>query len=145
MSIGKKMASTLLSAQGNLFDKPIAEGGMDVRHAFRAALSRAISGCKDSRYQIAGRVSEWGGRHVSKDMLDKYSSGNFDYGLHAEDLPSIVAATKSFGPVQVLLDPFGAAVVSPEETDYVRLARLLQEDQKRQIEIAQLKGKLGIK
>jgi hypothetical protein len=145
MSKGKKDLHNGLSNQGSLFDTKVSEGSLDLSMAFRDTLTRLFSGCKDSRFIIAAKISEASKKDISKDMLDKCTSSNTDYGLRAEHLPAVCYVTHSLDPARVLLAPLGAAVLGPEEADYVRLARLVQEDQKRQLEIAQLKARLGIK
>jgi len=145
MSNCKKKLHTEMSDQGRLFDSEIIEGALDVSLSFRGALSKAISRCKDSRWQIAAKISELTNRNISKDMLDKYTSSNLDYALRAEDLTAFCAVTKSLEPFRVLLEPLGCEVVDPKESKYVRLVRLERENARLQQEIERLRYELGIK
>lgn len=131
--------------QGRLFDSEIVEGALNVSMEFRAALSRAISKCKESRYQIAAKISELARHDISKDMLDKYTSSNLDYGLRAEDLPAALKAIGSLAPGRVLFEPLGCDLVDPQESELVKLARLEQENSKLQGEIWALRHRLGIR
>jgi hypothetical protein len=144
MSKCKKDLNSILSKQGNLFDSAIAEGALDVRGTFHDSLSKAISACKDSRYQIAAKMSELTLRNISKDMLDKYTSNNPDYELKAVDMPAFLYVTGTLTPMQILVEPIGATIISPEETEYVRLARALEAQKKWDIEVARLEAKLGV-
>lgn len=141
----KKILHNSLSDQGNLFDIPVAEGILDVSLSFRSALSRVFSRCKDSRYQLAAKLSEFTKRNISKDSLDKYVSSNLDYALRAEDLPATIAVTGSLEHVQVLLDPVGCSCVTPEDNRLLQLARLTQQRNHLSVEIARLETQLGIK
>ncbi|MBP7527562.1 MAG: hypothetical protein KA801_06550 [Syntrophorhabdaceae bacterium] len=144
MSIRNKTLRTPLSNQGDLFDIPLVEGSLDISLAFRAALSRVFSKCRDSRYQLAAKLSEFTKRNISKDALDKYTSSNLDYALRAEDLPATIAVTGSLEHVQVLLDPVGCSVVTPEDNKLLKLARLTQQRNSLSIEIARLESEMGI-
>lgn len=145
MTIKKKDLHRLLSTQQVLFDTQLSEGDLDVSLAFRDAVSKALRRTNVSRYQIAGRISELSRHNVSKDMLDKITSSNLDYGLRAEDLPALIMATGSVEPAEVLLNPLGYEIVSPEEGDYVRIARLEKQRSQLDAEIAKLRTKAGIK
>lgn len=144
MSIRNKRLHTPLSNQEGLFDIPLVEGSLDISLSFRAALSRAFSKCKDSRYQLAAKLSEYTKRNISKDSLDKCVSSNLDYALRAEDLPATIAVTGSLEHVQVLLDPVGCSVVTPEDNKLLKLARLTQQRNHLSIEIARLENEIGI-
>jgi hypothetical protein len=145
MSNSKKKLNILPSAQGSLFDTPVSEGALDVSLAFRDALSKSLSRCKDSRYQVAAKISELTKRNISKDMLDKYTSSNQDYGFRAEDLTAFCAVTGSLEPIRVLLEPIDCDVVDPNDSKYVRLAKLTQEKGRLLTEIARLEAELGVK
>jgi len=145
MSISKKHLNNPLSNLGPLFDSPIIEGSMDVGLKFRDILSKAFGRCKDSRYQLAGKLSEVTGRNISKDMLDKYTSSNFDYALRAEDLPGVILITQSLEVAQVLVEPVGCLVASPEDSKLLKLARLNKEKNKILSEIAALETQIGLK
>ncbi|MDR2018535.1 MAG: hypothetical protein LBQ00_06670 [Syntrophobacterales bacterium] len=145
MSNSKKQSTKVLSGQGSLFDTEISEGALDVSMAFRDALSKALTSCKDSRYQVAAKISELTKRNISKDMLDKYTSSNLDYGFRAEDLAAFCAVTGSLEPFRVLLSPLRCDVVDPHDSEYVRLAKLNQEKTRLLNEIAQVEFKLGLK
>lgn len=145
MTNTKKVPYGPVLNQTSLFDIPIEEGSMDVSLAFRAAFSKVISRCRDSRYQIAAKLSELTKRNISKDSLDKYTSSNLDYGLRAEDLPATIAVTGSLDHVQALLDPVGCAVIGPEDNKLLKLARLTQQRNHLSLEIARLETELGVK
>lgn len=141
----KELHKVVATGWGPLFDNPLSEGALDVSLAFRDALSKALSRCKESRYQIAGKLSELTRRNISKDSLDKYTSSNPDYGLRAEDLPGVLIITQSLEPIQALLDPIGCSVASPEDSRLLKLARLTQQKNHIALEIARLEAQLGMK
>ena len=149
MSIDKKKASTILSKQGILFDNPISEGALDVDLALRDALTKAIaqhsSRTRDSRYQIAAKMSELTSRNISKDMIDKYTSSNQDYRIYAADLTAFCAVCQTLEPFRVLLQPLGCDAVDPEDSKHIKLAKKKQELSKLMNEVAQLEQDLGIK
>ena len=136
----------VMSGQGLLFEELIiSEKALDVSLVFRDALSKALRRCKESRWQVAAKISELTGRNISKDMLDKYTSSNPDYGFRAEDLPAFCVVTKTIEPFRVLLEPLCCEVSDPEESKLVKLARLEQKKTRLEIEVARLKAELGIK
>jgi len=141
----KNVLHSTVSNQGILFDTSLSEGSLDVALSFRAALSKIFTKCKDSRYQLAGKLSELTRRNISKDSLDKYTSSNLDYALRAEDLPATIAVTGSLEHIQVLLDPVGCSVVTPEDNRLLKLARLTQQRNHLSLEIAKLETELGVK
>jgi hypothetical protein len=145
MTKQKKVLHNPLSNQAPLFDIPSVEGSLDVSLAFRGALSRVLSKCRDSRYQLSAKLSELTKRNISKDSLDKYTSSNLDYALRAEDLPATIAVTGSLEHIQVLLDPVGCSVVTPEDNKLLKLARLTQHRNHLSLEIARLETELGVK
>jgi len=144
MSKAKKELLIGTSAQCSLFESPIVEGALDVSLAFRDALSKALSRCKLSRWQVAAMMSELTRRNISKDMLDKYTSHNLDFGLRAEVLPALLYIVQSLDPARTLLSPVGGEVIDPGESKYVKLARLEQENQRLQNEMSKLRHELGI-
>jgi hypothetical protein len=145
MSKSKNKLNILPSKQGCLFDIPVSEGALDVSLAFRDALSKSLAHCRDSRYQVAAKISELTKRNISKDMLDKYTSSNLDYGFRAEDLTAFCAITGSLEAIRVLLEPISCDVVDPSDSKYVRLAKLTQEKARILAEIARLETELGVK
>ena len=145
MSNSKKKLSILPSNQGSLFDTPVSEGALDVSLSFRDALSKSLSRCKDSRYQVAAKISELTKHNISKDMLDKYTSSNIDYGFRAEDLTAFCAVTGSLESIRVLLGPISCDVVNPEDSEYVKLAKKNQEKSRLLKEIAELEARLGLR
>ncbi len=147
MSNRNKVSPAAASKQAGLFDadRAIVEGCLDVAGPFRHELSKALRNHADSRFIIAARISELSGKDLSKDMLDKCTSSNLDYGLRAEQLPAACHLLGTLKPFQALLDPLGAYVIGPEETDDLHLARLMRERQERDAEIERLSKKLGYK
>jgi len=140
----KKDLGNRLTGQKELFATDLSEGSLDVSLAFRGALSKAFSRCKQSRYQIAGLLSEATRRNISKDSLDKFCSSNLDYALRAEDLPAVIAVTQDIGFTQVLLNPVGCEILLPEDSKFVKLARLTQKKKEILSEIARLEAQLGM-
>jgi hypothetical protein len=134
-----------LSGQGSLFDTEIKEGALDISMSFRDAMSKALAASKDSRYQVAAKIAELTKRNISKDMLDKYTSSNPDYGFRAEDLTAFCAVTGSLEPFRVLLAPLGCEVVDPKDSKYVRLAKLNQQKTNLLTEIARIEVEIGVK
>ena len=145
MSNKYKKLHTTLSGQGGLFDTEISEGALDLSMVFRDSLSRALSARKESRYQVAAKISELTKRNMSKDMLDKYTSSNPDYELKAVDLPAFCAVTHTVEPFRTLLTPLDCDVVNPEDSKHLKLARLIQQQKSLAIEIARTEAELGIK
>ena len=145
MTNSKKNLHSPISNQEPLFDIPLAEGSLDVSLSFRAALSKVFSRCRDSRWGVASKLSEFVGRNISKDMLDKYCSNNLAFALRAEDLPATIAVSRSLEHIQVLLDPVGCSVVTPEDDKLLKLARLTQQKNHIALEIARLEIELGVK
>jgi len=145
MSNPKLFLRKALSGQGSLFDDKITEGGLDLSLIFRDSLSKALRKSPDSRWQIVAKISELTNHSISKDMLDKYTSSNLDYGFRAEDLTAFCAVTGSIDPFRVLLEPLGCDVLTPGEHDWIKLAKLEKENTQQQREIAELRLKLGIR
>ena len=145
MSKAKKNLHPFLSGQGSLFSDEITEGGLDVSLTFRDALSKALGRCKDSRWHIAAKISELTRHNITKDMLDKYTSGNLDYGFRAEDLTAFCAVTGSLIPFRMLLAPLNCDVIDPTESKHIKLIRLEQENHRLLREIEQLQRELGMR
>jgi hypothetical protein len=145
MSNPKLFLRKALSSQGSLFDTEITEGALDVSLIFRDSLSKALTRCKDSRWQAAAKISELTRHNITKDMLDKYTSSNLDYGFRAEGLTAFCAVTGSIEPFRALLAPIKCEVVDPTESKYIKLARLERENARLQEEIARLRVDLGIR
>ncbi len=146
MSTRRKDLTGLMSVQQKLFDNQITEGPLDVSMLFRDSLEKAVRALtSDSRYIVAAKISELVGRAISKDMLDKYTSNNQDYGLRAEHLPAFCVATQSVEPFKVLLAPLGHEVISPEDGKLVKLAKLTQRRRELDAEILRLEVSAGIK
>lgn len=144
MTKPKKDSLARMSAQQTIFDTQLSEGSLDVSMAFRASLTKVISKLPNSRWEISARISELTNRNISKDMLDKYTSSNLDYALRAEDLTAICQVTGSIEPVQVLLDPLGYEVISPADSDLVKLARLTQKRAEIEAQMAEIKRRRGM-
>jgi hypothetical protein len=143
--MSKRVLHPSLSAQGGLFDSPIAEGALDVSLSFRDVLSKTLSACKDSRYQVAAKISELTRHNMSKEMLDKYTSSNGDYCFRAEDLAAFCAVVGSLEPFRALLEPLGCEVVGPEDSKLLKLTKKRQERAKMDEEIAPLERETGVK
>lgn len=134
-----------LSAQTCLFDTEVSEGLFDISLGFRQCLSRSIRDCGKDRYHIAAEMSRLTSSSVSKEMLDKYTGSDTAYGMRAEVLPAICHSIGSLDPFRYLLEPLGSDVLNPEDRDLVQLARLQEQKQKLEIEIARLSAKRGIR
>jgi hypothetical protein len=145
MSNRKKDLYNIQSAQKTLFDAKITEGLLDVSMVFRDCLSKIMRQHNDSRWQVAAKISELSNHSISKDILDKYTSSNQDYGLRAEDLPAFCAATGSIEPVKILMAPIGVEVITSEEGEFVKIARLERTRSDLDAEIARLKMKNGMR
>ena len=145
MSKCKKDKHNPMSTQAGLFDTELSEGALDVSMAFRDALSRALRGSKDSRWQVAARISELSGREISKHILDKYTSSDEAHEMKCIHLPAFCVITGTFEPIEVLAEAMGCEVVGPEESKMVRLARLEAEIKRLELKKLRLKSELGIK
>lgn len=145
MSKAIKKGSTSMSRERNLFDEGMSDGALDVRMRFRDTLSKEISRSGLTRWQCAAEVSRLSGHELTKDMLDKCTSGNFDYGLRAEALPAFLYTLQSLEPVKAMLAAIGSEVIPPEESEFVRLLRLERESARIDDQISGLRAKLGIR
>jgi hypothetical protein len=145
MPISNKSLDSTLSVQESLFDIPIAEGALDLSMTFRDTLSRSLTACKDSRYQVAAKISELTKRNMSKDMLDKYTSSNVNYELKAVDLPAFCAVCRTIEPLRALVTPLDCDVVNPEDSKQLKLAKLLQQQKTLAMEIARTEIELGVR
>ncbi len=144
MSKVRSSKDSLLSSQQALFDTD-TEGSMDIALGFRQCLSRSISQSGKDRYQVAAEISRLQRRDLSKDTLDKYTGSDLAHALRAEALPALCRVVGSLQPFHYLLDPLGGEVVGPEDRDLFRLARLEEQKRKLDLEIAGLRGKVGIR
>jgi hypothetical protein len=145
MTNRKKDLHKALSAQEKLFDPGMSEGDLDVSMIFRDALSQALRKTDVSRHMVAARISELTNHSISKDMLDKYTSSNLDYGFRAEDLTAFCHAVGSIEPFRVLLAPLGYEIISPEESNFVKIARLEKKRGDIDAELAELRHRAGIR
>ena len=145
MSKVRTNKDNLLSSQQVLFDTDMVEGSLDISLGFRQCLSRSISQSGKDRYQVAAEVSRLQRRDLSKDILDKYTGSDLAHALRAEALPALCRVVGSLSPFHYLLDPLGGEVVGPEDRDLFRLARLEEQKRKLDLEIAGLRGKVGIR
>jgi hypothetical protein len=145
MSKSKKVLHSGLSNQGSLFDAEIVEGALDVDLALRDALTKALSACRDSRYQVAAKMSELTRHNTSKDMLDKYTSSNPDYDLKAKDLAAFCAVTGSLGPLRAIIEPLGCEIVCPEDGKLLKLVKKKQELDRMAADVAVLERETGVK
>jgi hypothetical protein len=141
----KKFFNSHISRQETLFDHSLEDSALDVRMPFRDALSKALKQFNQSRWQVAAEVSRLSGHELSKFMLDRCTSNDFNYGLRAEDLPAILYVIQNLEPVKTLLAPLGCDILSPDENKIIHLAKLEQKNTRLQAEIARLKNELGIK
>ena len=130
--------------QDGLFDNEISEGALALNFAFRDVLSKALSKCRESRWQVAAKISELTKHNINKDLIDKYTSSNLSYALRAEDLPAFCFVTNNLQPFEVLLRPLGCEIVDPHESKQMKLARLQQKEAKLKAEIAALRDELGL-
>lgn len=142
MSNCRKNFTKSIAVQGNLFDT--SDGSMDVRLAFRDALSRAIRKSRYSRWQLVGEISRLAGRDITKNLLDKYTSSNLDYAFKAEDLPSVLYVVGDLEPLRVLISPLDIEILNPKDAKIYRLQRLLNKKKNLDSEIEQLSEELGI-
>ncbi|RJQ21985.1 MAG: hypothetical protein C4560_02890 [Nitrospiraceae bacterium] len=145
MSKTKKDLHTGTSEQGSLFDSDLEAGTLDVSMPFRDALSKAIRKCQYSTWQVAALISRLSGHNVSEDMLNKVKASDPAYALRAEDLPAIIYVTQSLEPARVLMEAVGGTVSDHNESKFVKLARLEQDNARLQGEIIKLKSELGIR
>ncbi len=145
MSRSIKKRSMGMSAEKTLFDEGVSDGGLDVRMIFRDTITREISKSRLSRWQFAAEVSRLSGHELSKDMLDKCTSGNFDYGLRAESLPAVLYVLQSLEPARALLAAIESDVIAPEESEFVKLLRLERQKATLDDQISGLRAKLGIR
>lgn len=134
-----------LSMQQGLFDTGLSEGALDISLGLRQCLSRAISACARDRYHIAAEISRLCQTNFSKDMLDKYTSSNPEYGIRAEILTAFCHVTGTLEPYRYLLEPLGSDVLNPEDKDLIELARLQEQERIIQTKIMSIRQKRGLK
>ena len=107
MTIKKKESSD----QPSLFDyikkveklsrqsEAVPPGSLDIRKEFKAALAEDIRHAKDdtgralSRYEVAGKMSEFLGRQITKDILDNWTAVSHPHSIPADYLPAFKHAT----------------------------------------------------
>lgn len=111
---------------------------------FRQALSEAIENSGKSRHLIVCEINEASDRELSKAMLDKYTSSNFDYSFPSELLPLFCKVTGTDKPFRVLLGEIGCGLQSPADRDRVKIARLKDEARRIEAKIERLQIKNGI-
>ncbi len=140
---GKK--ATGAAIQEGLFDSGLAEGALDISLGLRQCLSRAISGSGRDRYHIAAEISRLTRTNFSKDMLDKYTSSNLEYGIRAEILTAFCHVTGNLEPFRYLLEPLGSDVLNPEDRDLIELARLQEQERIIQGKIMSIRHRRGLK
>jgi hypothetical protein len=145
MSNRNHLKDAALSAQCNLFDTGLPEGSLDVALGFRQCLSRVLHSCGKDRYHVAAEVSRLMGWSFSKDMLDKYTGSNQEYGIRAEALTALCHVTGTMEPFRYLLEPLGSDVLNPQDRDLLDLARLLEEQKRIETQIMQIRAKRGLK
>jgi hypothetical protein len=129
----------LTGKQGRLIND---EGRFDVSFAFRDRLSRALSSCKESRWQIAAKISELTGHEIGKHLLDKICSSNKNYALRAEDLGATIFVTQDIELAKILLVPCGLSVIGPSENKLLTLMKMNEKKNRLSIEIASLEAEL---
>ena len=134
-----------LSMQQGLFDNGLSEGALDISLGLRQCLSRSISSCGRDRYHIAAEISRLTRTSFSKDMLDKYTSSNPEYGIRAEVLTAFCHVTATLEPYRYLLEPLGSDVLNPEDKDLIELARLQEQERVIQSKIMTIRQKRGLK
>jgi hypothetical protein len=78
-------------------------------------------------------------------LLDKCTSSNLDYGLRAEQLTAVCYALKTVNPITVLLTPLNHGVISPEESDFLEIAKLQKQRDELDAKIVQLNHRNGMK
>lgn len=131
--------------QGSLFDSDLEAGTLNVSLAFRDKLSKAITKCRYSTWQVAALISRLSGHNVSEDMLNKIKASDPAYALRAEDLPAVLYVTQSLEPARVIVEAIGGTVSDHNESKFVKLARLEHDNARLQGEIIKLKTELGIR
>jgi hypothetical protein len=126
------------------------EGALDIDLALRDALTKAmqqhmVRNPKDSRYQIAAKMSELTRHTISKDMLDKYVSSDTGYNIQVRDMAAFCAVTGSLSIAEVVLHPLGREILDPEESKLLELVRKKQARDRLDLEIAVLERETGAK
>lgn len=145
MSKAKRQSPQDLSAQPALFDTALVEGALDVSLGLRQCLSRSISACGKDRYQVASEISRLTQSHISKDMLDKYTSSDPAYGMRAEVMTAFCCVTGTYDPFRYLLEPLGSDVLFPHDRDLIELARLQEERVSIDHRILEIRTRRGLK
>lgn len=142
MSNCRKKSTKLISSQGNLFD--MSDGCMDIRLAFRDTLSKAIRKSQYSRWQLAAEISRLANRDISKNLIDKYTSNDFNYAFKAEDLPAVLYVVGDTEPLRALISPLAIEVLNLKDAKIFRLQKLLHKKEALDKEIDNLSKELSI-
>jgi hypothetical protein len=145
MPNSKKDLAAMMAGQGTFLDKlqGAEPGALNISFRFRDSLSNALRKSKESRYQIAARMSELTGSDISKTMLDAYTADSKEYHrFAAEWVPAFRAATGSLEPLIVLADACNCQVLSGDEMLYAEWARLERQKEEITTKQAIIKSKL---
>lgn len=85
-----------------------ADGTFDIDRRLRDAISKALAGCKLSRFGVAARMSELIGSEVTKSQLDSWTAESKEgHRFPAAYLPAFCAAVGSTEPLTLLTELCG--------------------------------------
>ena len=116
-------------------------GEMETSTVFQACLTESLKGCSQSRYQVAGRMSELLGQEITKAMLDAWTAtSKHGHRFPAEFLPAFCFASGSYEPLRLLGRRCGCRVLETNEAIWAALAQIEKEKTELQQKEKQLRG-----
>ncbi len=91
-------------------------GGLNIMSEFKQLISRCISLSKDSRYQIAAKMSELLGVEITFNMLNAWTAeSHYQNRFPAEFLPAFCQVVKCYEPISFLAEKIGLFLLPGEE------------------------------
>jgi len=92
------------------------------------AVAQTLKDCGLPRPEVAKRMSAYLGETVSVSMLDAYASqAREDHNISAVRFQALYHATEDRRLLELLVEPFGLAVVTREQLDYLELGRIAEQ------------------
>ncbi|MDF1555783.1 MAG: hypothetical protein P1P84_22100 [Deferrisomatales bacterium] len=104
---------------------PPQPGSLSMGPVVREALTAVLRKCPLSRYEVAGKMSEFIGGEVTKTMLDAYTADSKEtHRFPFELAPAFIAATTDRSILSVVATPVGCKVVAGQDVLMLELAKI---------------------
>jgi len=129
--------------------QPVPPASLDIRHEFKAALAGDIRHAKDeagrelSRYEVAGKMSDYLGRQITKDMLDNWTAESHPHCMPADYLPAFRHATGGRRAHECISRHSGLFLLPSEEALRAEIQRM--DEEMKRIKSEKLKRQLYLK